>query len=296
MENISLFRLFQENEMSLRYKLSGLKMPMDKDKLKDVLSSMSSELFNQERFSTILTPSQFAVFQSALKIVESSFGMSSALLNWTEIEQTLPEPYKQHNTNSQTENIKKIAKKFTPAAAVVSGILVGAKPSIATILLCTILLGIDYFIPSNTKEIKESDGTNKDVIAFSIDVDQCLNRVGSICVEIDRLMNIFTSEVETIKASVSTKPVTLASNYGYLIERLSDLYVNKLLNTDVDIAIDKLFKTLKNYHYEFLEYSEANEHLFEVTLSSSAKELELLSPAILENGNCISSGKVIKPE
>lgn len=296
MENISLFRLFQENETTLRNKLSGLKMPMDRERLNDVLSSMSSELFNQDKFSTNLTPSQFAVFQSALKIVESSFGMSSALLNWTEIEKSLPEPYKQNTTNPQIEEIKNKAKKLTPAVAVASGILVGAKPSVATILLCAILLGIDYFIPNNKKDVGQVNGTNENVKAFAIDVDQCLSRVSAICVEIDRLMSIFTSEIEAVKAAVSTKPVTLASNYGYLIERLSDLYVNKLLNTDVDIAIDKLFKTLKNYHYEFLEYSEANEHLFEVTLSSSAKELELLSPAILENGNCISTGKVIKPE
>ena len=89
------------------------------------------------------------------------------------------------------------------------------------------------------------------------------------------------------------------NSYGYLLNRLASLYRDKTNNApaeEIDDDIAKLFKTLKNYNYEFANYSDETKQFFEVEEIEEISEPEVEEVAILEKGECIVKGKLYQPK
>lgn len=83
------------------------------------------------------------------------------------------------------------------------------------------------------------------------------------------------------------------------MDRLASLYIainTADTSTYIKSEIDKLFRTLKNHHYEILGYNDETKEYFINTISSNVNERTIVKPAILENGRLLEQGECLIPK
>ena len=190
--------------------------------------------------------------------------------------------------------------QMTILATTATGILVGAATNVGTILLAIVATAAGLWLSkeSQQREIKVQDR----VVASEIRVnaDAIINAAKNICQSVDKIMDTYHTNIHNINSRMEnqTKP-TLHNMYGYLLDRLAILYRDKSNHApeeDIEDDISKIFKTLKNYRYELVNYSEENKHLFDIEEIEGISEPEETEVAILENGICIKEGKYYQPK
>lgn len=300
MNTISLLSMFQQSEAELKAQLTGLVLPKDEDKLNRVLSNLFVEHIHIERYKDELTNSELAIFQSAIQLVEESLKLQQDIFSFT-----------QNTTASSSAEVIKYEKdaypqwrlnknQITLLGTTAVGILAGAATNVGTVLLAIVVTAAGLWISkeSHDNEIKVLEKiVAKDI---QVNADAIINAARNICQSIDRLMDMYQTNIENLKSRIDNKPQPkLHNTYGYLLDRLANLYrdtTNQASAEDIEDDISKIFKTLKNYRYEFVNYSEENKHMFDVEEIDGISEPEETEVAILENGICIKEGKYYQPK
>lgn len=300
MNTISLLSMFQQSEAELKAQLTGLVLPKDEDKLNRVLSNLFVEHIHIERYKDELTNSELAIFQSAIQLVEESLKLQQDIFSFT-----------QNTTASSSAEVIKYEKdaypqwrlnknQITLLGTTAVGILAGAATNVGTVLLAIVVTAAGLWISkeSHDNEIKVLEKiVAKDI---QVNADAIINAARNICQSIDRLMDMYQTNIENLKSRIDNKPQpNLQNTYGYLLDRLANLYrdtTNQASAEDIEDDISKIFKTLKNYRYEFVNYSEENKHMFDVEEIDGISEPEETEVAILENGICIKEGKYYQPK
>lgn len=300
MYTVSLEELFTENEQLLRSQFVNLLFPRDKE----VLSTLLNDLFDKHlKIGTItenLSAPDLALFQSALQVVESSLGIpSDAFVPLFDSSSNIDDSNShKYNGQNKTNLIYSTPKQWAVVGATAATVLASLKPNFITILIGIVGMGVNWALMGSTKTEKVKDKEINEC-SFSVDTDVIMSSIKMICARIDRLMSIYSTNLSNAVSIVESKPKSsLLSNYGYLFDRFSDLFA-AVINNEQDKkedAITDLFKTLKNYHYEFINYSEINKEFFEIIKTDAVSKIELVSPAIVDKGECIMLGKVFVPE
>lgn len=297
MNKLSLLSLFEQSEADLKTKLSGLILPRDAEKLNQILSDLFVEHIKVGEYKQELTNSEMAIFQSAIQLVEESLQLQQHLFAIKEKEETLVTTEKKHGEERKLPINKSQAAVVAVAA---TGILTGAVTNVGTILLAIVATAAGVWIT------RENSDTNTIVKEKTINQELAVNAVAiiettkKICQSVDNLMGVYQTNIENFKSRIDNKPEpTLYSSYGYLLNRLASLYRDKANNApaeEIDDDIAKLFKTLKNYNYEFVNYSDETKQFFEIEELEEISKPEIEEVAILEKGECIVKGKLYQPK
>lgn len=300
MYTVSLEELFTENESLLRSQFEGLQFPRDKEAIEGIIKDVFDKHLHVSSILENLSAPDIALFQSALQVVESSLGLPVEAL--TPITNCTPVKENSEGSKNQKDSlfnkVYSTPKQFAAVGTTAAAMLATLRPNFLTILLGVVSLGINWTMLGRSSQqtvVKESIVEK----SYALDTDIIMMNIKSICERIDRLMNIYTTNLANATSKLEKRPVpSLHSNYGYLIERLSELFIATLNNDDTEThkSIQDLFKTLKNYHYEFVPYSESGKEYFEIIETDAVNQIETVTPALLNNGECISLGKVFIPE
>lgn len=302
MNTISLLSLFQESESELKAQLTGLVLPKDEDKLNRVLSNLFIEHIHVEKYKEELTNSELAIFQSAIQLVEESLKLQQDMFSFTQNTNasSFTEVIKYEKDNDTYSQWRLNKNQITLLGTTAIGVLAGAATNVGTVLLAIVATATGLWI---SKESRDNEfKVQEKIVAKDIQVnaDAIINAARNICQSIDRLMDMYQTNIENLKSRIDNKPQPkLHNTYGYLLDRLANLYrdtTNQASAEDIEDDISKIFKTLKNYRYEFVNYSEENKHMFDVEEIDGISEPEETEVAILENGICIKEGKYYQPK
>ena len=302
MNTISLLSLFQESESELKAQLTGLVLPKDEDKLNRVLSNLFIEHIHVEKYKEELTNSELAIFQSAIQLVEESLKLQQDMFSFTQNTNasSFTEVIKYEKDNDTYSQWRLNKNQITLLGTTAIGVLAGAATNVGTVLLAIVATATGLWI---SKESRDNEfKVQEKIVAKDIQVnaDAIINAARNICQSIDRLMDMYQTNIENLKSRIDNKPQPkLHNTYGYLLDRLANLYrdkTNPASAEDIEDDISKIFKTLKNYRYEFVNYSEENKHMFDVEEIDGISEPEETEVAILENGICIKEGKYYQPK
>ena len=290
-----MLSLFEQSEVELKTHLSSLVLPRDIEKLNRILSDLFIEHIKIEKYKQELTTSEIAIFQSAIRLVEESLRLQQNMFDINT--KTLVTP----KTISNRKNNLPINKsQVAMVSATATGVLAGAITNIGTILLSIVATAVGVWIASNrhktevvvTEEIMEQ--------SMAVNADAIIGTTKKICQLLDQQMEIYQTNIFNLKARLENRQVpTLYNSYGYLLNRLATLYRDKTNSAPADEIEDdiaKLFRTLKNYNYEFVNYSEETQSFFDVEIIEEIQNPELAEVAILENGECVVKGKFYQPK
>ena len=137
-------------------------------------------------------------------------------------------------------------------------------------------------------------------IESRINVDEYVNTLKGICEKIDKIVRDYRSGISNVKETYENVPkVTLATAYKSLLERMASLYVaiqSNALPNDVKSEFDKLYRTLKNHHYEIVGYTEETKCYYDETPSPNVTTNTVVEAAILENGELLRKGECLIPK
>ncbi len=302
MNTISLLSLFQESESELKAQLTGLVLPKDEDKLNRVLSNLFIEHIHVEKYKEELTNSELAIFQAAIQLVEECLKLQQDMFSFTQNTNasSFTDVIKYEKDNDTYSQWRLNKNQITLLGTTVIGVLAGAATNVGTVLLAIVATATGLWISKKSRD--NGFNVQEKIVAKDIQVnaDAIINAARNICQSIDRLMDMYQTNINNLKSRMETKTQpTLQNMYGYLLDRLANLYrdkTNKASAEDIEDDISKIFKTLKNYRYEFVNYSEENKHMFDVEEIDGISEPEETEVAILENGICIKKGKYYHPK
>lgn len=297
MDKLTLLSLFEQSEAELRAQLSDLVLPRDAKKLNRILSDLFVDHIKVGEYKQELTNSEIAIFQSAILLVEESLQLQQNLFAVKAKEETL---VAKGTTQSKERKLPINKSQVAIVAVAATGILTGAVTNIGTILLATVATAAGVWIAREGNEPKTKVKEKVIKQELAINADAIIETTKKICQSLDNIMGVYQTNIENLRSRIENKPEpTLYNSYGYLLNRLSYLYKDMTNNANIEEVkedIAKLFKTLKNYNYEFVNYSEATKQFFEVEELEEISELEVEEVAILEKGECIVKGKIYQPK
>lgn len=291
----SLKELVKSNEVNLKDKLCGITAGSDKD-IVTAFSRIFSDSINIDAYKEELTINEMAIFQSVVAAVQASMSVVNVLQTTTSYESSapiLPDVDKKDNILSRMPLTK---TQWSIVGAATTGFVAGVYPNWVTIpaMLATNIV-IGWYSSKGEKYKVKSVVTTK-ASSKQLDVEQALDKIYTIADCIDNAMKIYATNVHNIVAEhTSQTSPTLSTQYGYLLDRLRDLYSVKNAEEQKE-ALKHLRKTMTNYGYEFLEYSEENSTYFNVRESEYVTELYVESLALVEQGHCIQKGTVFVPK
>ena len=293
MAHLTLLSLFEQSENELKQELANLQLPRDEKKFKSILSDLFVEHIKVSEYKQELTASELSIFQSAIQLVEASMHMNQRMLDFT--------PF-QHRENTCPDEEKTTCKKQIISPLITgAGILVaGALPYWGVVLLAIVASAANAYVTRKNDENICSKKEEATTIELKVNGDAIVQAAREMCQSIDNLMSVNATNIDNLKSRLSTKQeATLANTYRYLLDRLAILYrdkTNKASQTEIDDDIAKVFKTLKNYNYEFVHYSDETKEFYEIEELEELSAPEEVEVAIMEHGKCIAKGKYYQPK
>jgi len=296
MENLTLLSLFEQSETDLRKQLADLQLPRDEEKFNRILSDLFVEHIKVDEYKQELTPSEMAIFQSAIQLVETCLQLNDKMFSFdSDLASNEIVPANDNignfflNKNQMTGGI----------VAGVGALIAGALPNYwGSVLIAIIATAASLCLLREGENVVEK----KTVIRSNIRInsDAVIVVAKNICRSVDNLMQVYNTNIDNLKSRIEDKPEpTLHNSYGYLLNRLASLYRDKTNNgsqEEIEEDIDKIFKTLKNYNYEFVNYSKDTAHFFDVEEIGAISQAEVADVAILEKGECVVKGKYYQPK
>lgn len=293
----SLKELIQANEPNLRDELAGIPMGSDKDII-EVFNRIVSSNIDNGTYKDELTINEMAIFQSLVEVVRTSIGiveMSQTSTHHSSIS-TPKEPTDVDNKNKFLDKFSLSKAQWGIVGATITGFATGLYPTLITVPIMVVVNSVLGWYISKNKEPNVECMVATEEPAKQLNVEHALDKIYDIADCIDNAMNIYTTNVHNIIAEhTSQTPLTLSTQYGYLLDRLRDLYSVKNEDEQKE-ALKHLRKTMANYGYEILEYSEENSDYFNVRESEYVTELYVESLALVEQGHCIQKGTVFVPK
>lgn len=299
MNKQTLLSLFEQSEAELRTQLSGLVLPRDSETLNSILTNLFVDHIKVNEYKETLTDSEMALFQSAVQLVEDSLQVQHNMLTFAGkgTSSSHHEIVVRDSPSSKKIPINK--SQIAILGVTATGVLAGALPNVGTILLAIVTTVTGLWVSKDgckKTEVRESFVPQE----LTVNVDAIINTTKKICQSVDNLMGVYQTNIDNFKARIDSRPEpTLYNTYGYLLSRLADLYRDSTNNASTDEIkndIVKLFKTLKNYHYEFVNFSEETKRFFDIEEITEITAPEESEVAVLEKGNCIIKGKYYQPK
>ena len=146
---------------------------------------------------------------------------------------------------------------------------------------------------------KRGRSVHGEKIQTKIDASKYIKTLKIICGGVDEIISNYRASINNIKKSYENQsPVTLATKYGPLLDKFASMYAalkGMSVPKDVQEEIKRLYKTLKNYHYEIVDYSDSTSQFYEIIDSENIAECTLLKAAILEDGRLLAKGECLMP-
>lgn len=291
----TLVLLFEKNEQHFRNELSALKLPKDIKKLQSFMNDFFINKVSVDEYKNELSMAEVAMLNSVMKLVASPISLVN---EWTAVSienngnETIK--YKESNLNFQSiiEKINIPVISSTTAGGVIGGLLF---KTWGGVLLSVAGCALGMYLFSNQKQ--DAKETTPSV---NIDVDKYIITLKQICRGIDEIMENYQASLSNIKKTYESVPkANFASTYKPLLDRMASLYIaiqTKELPDEVRAEFDKFYRTLKNHHYEILDYNEGTRQYYIETPSSHISENTIVKAAILENGKLIEMGECLIPE
>lgn len=291
----TLVSLFEKNEQHFRNELSALKLPKDIKKLQSFMNDFFINKVSVDEYKNELSMAEVAMLNSVMKLVASPISLVN---EWTAVSIETNEnetiKHKESNLNFQAiiEKINIPIISSTTAGGVIGGLLF---KTWGGVLLSVAGCALGMYLYSNQKQdAKEATPS------VNIDVDKYIMTLKQICRGIDEIMENYQASLSNIKKTYESVPkANFASTYKPLLDRMASLYIAiqaKELPDEVRIEFDKFYRTLKNHHYEILDYNEGTRQYYIETPSSHISENTIVKAAILENGKLIEMGECLIPK
>ena len=148
--------------------------------------------------------------------------------------------------------------------------------------------------------LSSTQNNQKQNLNIGINVDKYMQTLKGICKGIDEIILNYHTSIDNIIMQYENAPkVTLSTAYKPLLDRMASLYVaveSSSIEPEIKSEFDKLFRTLKNHHYEILGYNNETKEYFIETESSHVNNITVVKAAILENGSLLENGECLIPE
>lgn len=285
--NKTLLNLFEQNEQKFREELSLILLPKDSKKLQDFMKDFFINKVSVEEYKKELSVNEIAMLNSVMKLV----ALQTLDINIIS------------DLNEKTYNSRKISSKesfygldMKALGSTAIGGLVGSFlfKTWGGVLLSIAGCAFGMYISSTSHPKQEREVNRK------LDVSKYIQTLKGICKSIDEVvLNYHTSVNNIIKEYENVPKATLATAYKPLLNRLASLYIavnTTGFSTNAKSEFDKLFRTLKNHHYEILGYSDETKEYFIDTISSNVNERTIVKAAILENGKLLEQGECLIPK
>lgn len=293
---ITLVNLFEKNEQQFRNELSAMQLPKDVKVLQKFLDDFFVEKVSVAEYKSELSMSEIAMLNSVMKLVSLPM---SLIGEWT-LPNALTYKNNTYTSNSKVnKEIQSLIEKIdvpTVGAAAVGGLIGGLVFKTWGGVLLTIagcVLGMCL----------GSDQTNNDNstgVVMKIDINKYIATLKLICRNIDEIMeNYRISIAEVVRSYDNVPKATLASTYKPLLDRMASLYVainDETLPAPIKSEFEKLYRTLKNHHYEIVNYTDDTQQYFVETPSVHISEPTVIKAAILEKGKLLEMGECLIPE
>lgn len=295
----TLLSLFEQSEADLRTHLSGLVLPRDSEILNNILTNLFVDHIKVNEYKETLTDSEIALFQSAIQLVEESLQVQHNMITFAERGKSSSHQEIVVRDSPSSKKILINKSQIAILGVTATGVLAGTLPNVGTVLLAIVATATGLWVSKDgckKTEVSESFVPQE----LTVNVNAIINTTKKICQSVDNLMGVYQTNIDNFKARIDSRPEpTLYNTYGYLLNRLADLYRDNTNNASIDEIkndIAKLFKTLKNYNYEFVNYSEETKQFFDVEELTEIMAPEESEVAVLEKGNCIIKGKYYQPK
>lgn len=289
----TLLSLFERNEQQFKNELSVLVLPKDIKKLQSFMNDLFVNKVSVDEYKNELSMAEVAMLNSVMKLVASPISLVN---EWTIVNLEASEKKVVKRQDSGV-NLQSIIEKIdipvistTTAGGVIGGLLF---KTWGGVLLSIAGCALSMYLRSGQKQEEKP-------MNVKIDVDKYILTLKQICSSIDEIMSNYQVSLANLRESYENTPkVTLATAYKPLLDRLASLYIavqSVSLADEVKEEFDKLYRTLKNHHYEIVGYEEKSRQYFVETPSPHVSNNTVVKAAILENGQLLEMGECLIPE
>lgn len=293
---VTLVNLFERNEQQFRNELSAIQLPKDIRTLQKFLDDFFVEKVSVAEYKNELSMSEIAMLNSVMKLVSLPMSLIG--------EGTLPKALTRKNNSyvlnpKVNKEIQSIIDKIdvpTVGATAVGGLVGG-------LIFKTwggVLLSIAGCVLGMCLGSSQTRNDNSANVIMKIDVNKYITTLKRVCRNIDEVIENYRASVaEVVKSYNNIPKATLASTYKPLLDRMASLFVvinNETLPEYIKSEFDKLYRTLKNHHYEIVNYGDETRQYFIETPSPHISECTVIKAAILENGRVLETGECLVPE
>ena len=295
--DVTLLSLFEKNEAQFRKELSGIQLPENIDLLQNFLSDFFVNKVSVAEYQKELSLTEIAMMNSVLKLVSLPMGLIGNIIlpetDRTNTKQEIDTLIKHNKLQSLLEKLDIRLVATTAIGGIVGGFCFRTWGAVLLAIAGCVLSM--YYTPNEKKESAPSEPLH-----IQIDVEKYIKTLKQICGTIDEVIGNYRASIANIKTMHDNKPhPTLASTYKPLLDRMASLYVaidNDLLSETVKTEFNKLYRTLRNHHYEFVTYNEETREYYTEIPSTHITKPEIIKAAILENGKLLEQGECLIPE
>lgn len=282
----TLLNLFEKEESNFYSELSKMVLPRDEQKLKNFLSDFFVDKVSVEEYKKELTIGEVAMLNSVLKLIPFQMPLfESSEISFVE-------------SNSKPASNDEILSKetfttlgYTGVGGVIGTILF--RQTWGGVLLTVAACALGLYMNKRGRSV------HGEKIQTKIDASKYIKTLKIICGGVDEIISNYRASINNIKKSYENQsPVTLATKYGPLLDKFASMYAalkGMSVPKDVQEEINRLYKTLKNYHYEIVDYSDSTSQFYEIIDSENIAECTLLKAAILEDGRLLAKGECLMP-
>ena len=285
----SIKELLRANESNLRLDLCKIANGSEKDvvvALENIINSYN----NIDDYKEELTANEMSMFRAVTKLIQTSMGIAGTLFKPTN---HMPIEAQENPNKKSLLGIDSISNtQWGVLGTTVAGFVAGLHPSWVTVPMMLVVGAACFMLPQR-EPAKVKYCVAQDT-PKQIDVNSIIDRIYAIAEQVDDVMRVYSSHIDDLKAECNRhSTATLSNNYGYLVERLRDLY--SVTQEEQADALKSLRRTLVNYGYKILEYTEENKSYFVTRESEYVSQLYVESLAVMEHDRCILMGTVFIP-
>lgn len=292
--NKTLLSLFEQNEQDFRDELSRISLPKDSKKLQDFMNDFFVNKVSVEEYKKELSMGEIAMLNSVMKVVALpvSFSYDHPVIKQASL--SGDKGLRTQKTAPKGNPLFDILDVSTLGTTTIGGIVGGLIfKTWGGVLLSIAGCALGMYLSSTQNNQKQN-------LNIGINVDKYMQTLKGICKGIDEIILNYHTSIDNIIMQYENAPkVTLSTAYKPLLDRMASLYVaveSSSIEPEIKSEFDKLFRTLKNHHYEILGYNNETKEYFIETESSHVNNITVVKAAILENGSLLENGECLIPE
>lgn len=315
----TLVQLFEQSESQIREELKAITLPADSKKLTDFVSTFFTDKVQIEDYKKELTLSEIMMVNSAIRLISlplssitADYLIKDVILNRKTTGIDPPD----NSTKQESAGLWRRVKRYTKpidwplvgASSFFGGLVGGIVSKTWGGVLCTAagcvlgmytLFGLNLLFSSEKENGKRASRSTTG--STSLDVDGFVSLLKQVCAGIDEIIINYRANIKqlTEQQASEKKSNTLADSYKPLLDRMAKMFVamkNQDLSDEVKIEVDKLYRTLKNQHYDIVDYTDETRAFYIETPSPYVNSITLIKAAILENGELFEKGECLIPE